>query len=100
MPDFVIKHKKKRDYEQFTCRIESDLLETIKRTVLDYNLPSINEFINDCLRFSIENLKIMEDVDEEWIQHRWFRYYQPAMDDLEIQLNQIPSNIKKKRSSL
>ena len=65
MPDFVIKHKKKRDYEQFTCRIESELLEKVRIIVLDNNLSSVNEFINDCLRFSIENLKIMEDVDEE-----------------------------------
>ncbi|MCI8546091.1 MAG: hypothetical protein HFJ44_02545 [Clostridia bacterium] len=64
MPDFVIKHKKKRDYEQFTCRIEVELLETIKRTVLDYNLPSINEFINDCIKYSLKNMKIVEDEDE------------------------------------
>ena len=64
MPDFVIKHKKKRDYEQFTCRIESDLLETIKRTVLDYNLPSINEFINDCIKYSLKSMKIVDEEDE------------------------------------
>ena len=64
MPDFVIKHKKKRDYEQFTCRIESDLLETIKRTVLDYNLPSINEFINDFIKYSLKNMKIVDEEDE------------------------------------
>lgn len=64
IPDFVIKHKKKRDYEQFTCRIESDLLETIKRTVLDYNLPSINEFINDCIKYSLKNMKIVDEEDE------------------------------------
>lgn len=64
MPDFVIKHKKKRDYEQFTCRIEVDLLETIKRTVLDYNLPSINEFINDCIKYSLKNMKIVDDEEE------------------------------------
>ena len=64
MPDFVIKHKKKRDYEHFTWRIESDLLETIKRTVLDYNLPSINEFINDCIKYSLKNMKIVDEEDE------------------------------------
>ena len=64
MPDFVIKHKKKRDYEQFTCRIEVELLETIKRTVLDYNLPSINEFINDCIKYSLKNMKIVDEEDE------------------------------------
>lgn len=64
MPDFVIKHKKKKDYEQFTCRIEVELLETIKRTVLDYNLPSINEFINECIKYSLKNMKIIEDEEE------------------------------------
>ncbi len=64
MPDFVIKHKKKKDYEQFTCRIESELLETIKMTVLDYNLPSINEFINDCIKYALKNMKIVDDEEE------------------------------------
>jgi hypothetical protein len=61
MPDFVIKRKKKKDYVQFTCRIEPELLEKIKRTVLDYNLPSVNEFINDCIKFAIDNMKIIDD---------------------------------------
>lgn len=65
MPDFVIKHKKKKDYEQFTCRIESELLEKIKLTVLEYNLYSINEFINDCIKYSLKNMKIVEEDDEE-----------------------------------
>ena len=64
MPDFVIKQKKKKDYEQFTCRIESKLLEKVKRTVLDYNLTSVNEFINECIKYSLENMKIIEDEDE------------------------------------
>ena len=64
MPDFVIKPKKKKDYEQFTCRIESKLLERVKRTVLDYNLTSVNEFINECIKYSLENMKIIEDEDE------------------------------------
>ena len=65
MPDFVIKKKKKKDYVQFTCRIEPELLETVKRTVLDYNLPSINEFINDCIKYSLENMKIIDEDEEE-----------------------------------
>lgn len=64
MADFVIKHKKKKDYEQFTCRIESDLLEKIKRTVLDNNIYSINEFINECIKYSLKNMKIVEDDEE------------------------------------
>lgn len=65
MADFVIKAKKKKEYEQFTCRIESDLLEQVRKIVLDNNLSSVNEFINDCLRFSIDNLKILEETDQD-----------------------------------
>lgn len=57
MPDFVIKSKKRKEYEQFTCRIESELLEKVRLIVLDNNLSSVNEFINECIRFSIDNLK-------------------------------------------
>ncbi len=64
MPDFVIKIKKKKEYEQFTCRIEADLLEKVRDIVVDNNLPSVNEFINECLRFSIDNLTVMEETDE------------------------------------
>lgn len=65
MPDFVIKRKKKKDYEQFTCRIESDLLEKVKRTVLDNNIYSINEFINECIKYSLKNMKIVEENKDE-----------------------------------
>lgn len=65
MPDFVIKSRKKKDYEQFTCRIETELLEKVRTIVLDNNLNSVNEFINECIRFSIDNLKVMEDTDEK-----------------------------------
>lgn len=65
MPDFVIKSRKKKEYEQFTCRIETDLLDKVRKIVVDNNLPSVNEFINECLRFSVENLTIMEESDEE-----------------------------------
>ena len=49
MPDFVIKARKKKEYEQFTCRIETDLLDKIRTIVAENNLPSVNEFINECL---------------------------------------------------
>ena len=73
MADFILETKKKKEYEQFTCRIEADLLEKIKRIVLDNNLNSVNEFINDCLRFSIDNLKILEDNSKTWLTTRWLR---------------------------
>ena len=61
--DFIIKSKKKKDYTQFTARIETDDLENVRKIVNDNNLVSINEFINDSLKFAIKNLKIMEDTD-------------------------------------
>ena len=67
MPDFVIKAREKKEYEQFTCRIETELLDQVRKLVLENNLPSVNEFINDCIRFSVGNLKIMKET-EEWMQ--------------------------------
>lgn len=63
MADFIVKSRKKKDYTQFTARIETDVLETVRKIVNDNNLISINEFINDSLKFAIKNLKIMEDKD-------------------------------------
>ena len=52
--------RKRKNYVQFTCRIEEEVLEKIKHIVLDYDLESVNCFINECLRFALENLKIEE----------------------------------------
>ena len=79
MTEFVIKTRKRKDYEQFTCRIEEDLLEKVRKIVAENNLPSVNEFINDCLRFSMENLSVMEDTDEEWLCKQWFLTYLPKI---------------------
>ncbi len=65
MSEFVIKRKKRKEYEQFTCRIESELLEKIRTIVADNDLPSVNEFINECLKFSIDNMKVMEESGEQ-----------------------------------
>ena len=65
MADFIIKSRKRKDYTQFTTRIETDTLENIKKIVKDNNLISINEFINDCLKFAIDNLKILEEENND-----------------------------------
>ena len=65
MADFVIKSRKRKDYTQFTARIETDTLDNIKKIVKDNNLISINEFINDCLKFAIDNLKVLESEDKD-----------------------------------
>ena len=64
MADFIVKSRKKKDYTQFTARIETDVLENVRKIVNENNLISINEFINESLKFAIKNMKIMEDTDE------------------------------------
>lgn len=61
MTDFIVKSRKKKDYTQFTARIETDILENVRKIVNENNLISINEFINESLKFAIKNMKIMED---------------------------------------
>lgn len=63
MSEFIVKSKKKKDYTQFTARIETEVLENIRKIVDENHLESINEFINSSLKFAIKNLKIMEDDD-------------------------------------
>ena len=65
MSDFIVKSRRKKDYTQFTARIETEVLDDIRKIVDDNNLVSINEFINDCLKFAIENIKIAEDESED-----------------------------------
>lgn len=63
MADFIVKSRKKKDYTQFTARIETDVLEDVRKIVNENNLVSINEFINDSLKFAIKNIKIMDDTE-------------------------------------
>lgn len=58
MKEFII--RKRGNYVQRTCRIEEEILERIDKIVVDYNLQSANSFINDALRFAIDNMKIEE----------------------------------------
>lgn len=52
--------KNKKNYIQFTCRMDPELLEKVKRTTLDYNIESTNVLINNCLRFALKNMKVEE----------------------------------------
>lgn len=61
MKNFIVKKNKRKDYVQFTCRIEEKLLEQIRNLVIENNLNSVNGFINDCLQFAIDNIEIKED---------------------------------------
>lgn len=60
MKEFVVKKKLRKDYEQFTCRIEVETLKQIRNVVLENNLDSVNRFINDCLKFALDSMKIEE----------------------------------------
>lgn len=60
MKDFVVKRRSNKNYEQFTCRLEEEILEKIRNIVLRNNLVSINSFINDCLKYAIDNMKVEE----------------------------------------
>ena len=66
MTDFIVKSRKKKDYTQFTARIETDILDEVRKIVNDNNLISINEFINDSLKFAIKNMKIIDDNENFW----------------------------------
>ena len=53
----VIKRREKKEYTVFTCRIEKDILDQIRSIVVENDLKSVNQFINDCIRFAVENVK-------------------------------------------
>ncbi|MCI8291284.1 MAG: hypothetical protein HFJ25_03400 [Clostridia bacterium] len=61
MKKFILKKNKRKDYVQFTCRIEEGLLEQIRNLVIENNLDSVNGLINDCLQFAMDNMEIKED---------------------------------------
>lgn len=55
---FIVQKKKKIEYEQFTCRIEEELMKELRRVSILSNTPSLNELINASIRFALDNLKI------------------------------------------
>ena len=57
---FIIKRRKKIEYEQFTCRIEDELMTRLRKLSIQTNTPSLNELINESIRFALDNLKIVE----------------------------------------
>lgn len=71
MAEFIVKENKKKSYEHISCKIESDLLEQVKHIVLDNDLHSVNDFINQCIRFSIDHLDELSTTDEDWLLLEW-----------------------------
>lgn len=60
MKKFIVKRQERKNYVQVTCRIEEELLDKIDKTVLENDIISRNSFINDCIRFALENMEIEE----------------------------------------
>lgn len=57
---FIVKRRKKIEYEQFTCRIETELMKKLRMISIKTNTPSLNELINESIRFALDNVKIVE----------------------------------------
>jgi len=60
---FIIQGKKKIEYEQFTCRIEKELIKKLRKISIESNRTSLNKLINECIRFAINHIHI-EKEDE------------------------------------
>lgn len=56
----IEKDPEKLEYEQFTCRIEVELLKKLRSIAIQTNTTSLNELINESIRFALNNLKIVE----------------------------------------
>lgn len=57
---FIVKRRKKIEYEQFTCRIEIELMKKLRMISIKTNTPSLNELINESIRFALDNVKIVD----------------------------------------
>lgn len=57
---FIVKRRKKIEYEQFTCRIETELMKKLRMISIKTNTPSLNELINESIRFALDNMKIVD----------------------------------------
>lgn len=55
MNKFIV--KKRYNYVQVTCRIEENLLAKVDNIVLENKLHSRNSFINECLKFALDNIE-------------------------------------------
>ena len=58
--------------KQITCTLETDVVATVRRVVKEYELDSMSGFINECVKFSMNNLEVMMTTDEEWIRIKQF----------------------------
>jgi len=60
MAEFVVNKYNKKKYIQHTVRIEETTFDKLKEVATRNNLPSFNEFLNNCLQFAMDNVKEMD----------------------------------------
>ena len=63
---------KKGELKQITCTLEKEVVATVRKVVEQYDLFSMSSFINDCVKFSMDNLDVMMETDEDWIRIKQF----------------------------
>lgn len=63
---------KKGELKQITCTLEKDVVAMVRKIVGQCDLFSMSSFINDCVKFSMDNLEVMMETDEEWIRIKQF----------------------------
>ena len=63
---------KKGELKQITCTLEKDVVAMVRKIVGQYDLFSMSSFIIDCVKFSMDNLEVMMESDEEWIRIKQF----------------------------
>ena len=63
---------KKDELKQITCTLEKEVVATVRKVVEQYDLFSMSSFINDGVKFSMDNLEVMMETDEDWIRIKQF----------------------------
>ena len=63
---------KKGELKQITCTLEKEVVATVRKVVEQYDLFSMSSFINDCVKFSMDNLDVMMEIDEDCIRIKQF----------------------------
>ena len=77
MSRFIVKARRKKEYEQISCRIERDLLEEIKDIVGKNELGAVSDFIIKCIEYTLANKDNDEIDNNQQIQRREFMRYIP-----------------------
>ena len=77
MSGFIVKARRKKEYEQITCRIERDLLEEIRDIVEENELGAVSDFIINCIKYTLDNMDNDEIDNNQHIQRMELKRYIP-----------------------